>query len=681
MLGQGGMGFVFQAEDEALRRLVALKVMRPDIATKTNAHERFLREGRATAAVASDHVVTIFQVSEGNGVPFMAMELLQGSNLEDWLKARPVPASTTDIVWVAKDVLRGLAAAHGEGLIHRDIKPANLWVVSGTNRIKVLDFGLTRGTADSVQLTADGTLLGTPAYMAPEQAADADVDARADLFSLGAVLFRMLAGKSPFERTTFAATLGALAIDEPPRVATLRTNIPEELAGLIDRLLARKIARRPATANDALAEVLEVERRLSDPPRVAVGTVPTVPAAVASLRVAHSASASDYPASPVEVGSRADRHEDGPAPRPSTPRRDPTAGLPKRGSGPRRAAAVIGLLALAVAAVTLVNRLEPGASLQTGPTVEGKKPETTQVQGVPPRETPKGTGDGPPSNSDEMGKTVPPMSWDIAPMPGEKEEFTYVIDEKPMKGTTRVVTLDLGGGVTMEFVRVPKGEFRMGAPDGEKDARDDEKPQRRVEISKEYYLGKFEVTQAQYKAVTGETPSEFEGGRRPVERVSWEEAVKFCEVVAKRTGRRVELPTEAEWEYAGRAGTTTPFHFGSKLNGDLANCDGNNPYGTDAEGAYKQRTAEVGSYPANPWGLYDMHGNVSEWCRDYYGPNTTADGTRDPVQLTKQAEDNRVIRGGSWISHAGFCRAADRGRLAPEKPSYRVGFRVSFRPD
>ncbi|MBY0458542.1 MAG: formylglycine-generating enzyme family protein, partial [Gemmataceae bacterium] len=213
-------------------------------------------------------------------------------------------------------------------------------------------------------------------------------------------------------------------------------------------------------------------------------------------------------------------------------------------------------------------------------------------------------------------------------------------------------------------------------PAGEKDAGDDENPQREVEITKDFYLGQFEVTQAQYKAVTGENPSNFKGDRLPVESVSWDDAVKFCEALGKKLKRPVALPTEAQWEFACRAGTTTPFHFGSVLNGDLANCDGNFPYGTNTKGDYKKTTVEVGSYPANPWGLHDMHGNVWEWCRDYYGSYDKVEGKRDPVQLTKKSYDSRVLRGGSWINIAWSCRAAYRGSFAPVDRYGFIGFRV-----
>lgn len=253
LLGEGGMGFVFLAEDEALLRPVALKVMRPEVAAQSAAKERFLREGRAAAALKSDYVVTIYQVGEANGVPFLALECLEGESLADWLKARPGRAPAELIARVARDVLTGLARAHVQGLVHRDVKPANLWVEAPNGRVKVLDFGLTKPATDQANLTKPGAVIGTPAFMAPEQARGDPVDARADLWSLGLVLYTMASGANPFQRDSVYATLQALSSVTPPPAAILG-GLPPDLARLIDRLMRKDPAGRPADAGAALAE-------------------------------------------------------------------------------------------------------------------------------------------------------------------------------------------------------------------------------------------------------------------------------------------------------------------------------------------------------------------------------------------------------------------------------------------
>lgn len=282
----------------------------------------------------------------------------------------------------------------------------------------------------------------------------------------------------------------------------------------------------------------------------------------------------------------------------------------------------------------------------------------------------------------------------VKPAAEEKvEEFDYLVNDTERKtATRRVITLDLGGGVTMDVVRIKGGTFTMGSPAGEKDRLDNE-TSHEVTLTKDFYLGKFMVTQAQYEAVTGKNPSYFKGKQLPVGEVSWDDAAAFCAALGARVKRTVELPSEAQWEYACRGGTNTPFHFGSKLSGEHANHDGTSPYGTETKGEFKKMTVDVGSYKPNGFGLYDMHGNLWEWCRDYYGPYdklaSTTDpvqvapqfaGTTEPMQVPQQSEDHRVLRGGSWCNTAATCRAAYRYHLAPSSTT-RIGFRVCIRLD
>jgi ABC-type branched-subunit amino acid transport system substrate-binding protein len=255
VLGRGGMGVVFEAEDSHLQRRVALKVMRPDEARDREPRIRFLREARLAASVRSDHVVAIHQVGQCNEVPFLATELLQGETLATWLQ-RGARASPGQVLDLALQLTRGLAAAHEKGLIHRDIKPANVWLEAPSGRVKVLDFGLARPQKDLVHLTQTGMVMGTPAYMAPEQAEGGQIDARADLFSLGCVLYEVATGVQPFDGSGSFAILQALALRDPRPPHELAPALPRELSALILRLLAKKPAGRPASAS-AVVEELE----------------------------------------------------------------------------------------------------------------------------------------------------------------------------------------------------------------------------------------------------------------------------------------------------------------------------------------------------------------------------------------------------------------------------------------
>jgi WD40 repeat protein/tRNA A-37 threonylcarbamoyl transferase component Bud32 len=245
-LGAGGMGFVFLAEDVGLRRRVALKAMLPEVAAHAANRQRFLREARLAAAVESDHVVRVYQVGEDRGVPFLAMELLKGEPLDRRLRSGPVPPA--EVLRIGREVAEGLAAAHAGGLIHRDIKPANVWLEAPHGRVKILDFGLARAEGDATRLTETGVVLGTPAFMAPEQAAGQPVDARCDLFSLGAVLYLLSTGRRPFTGEGTLSTLVAVATETPSPPREVNPAVPAGLSDLIMRLLAKDPTGRPQTA-------------------------------------------------------------------------------------------------------------------------------------------------------------------------------------------------------------------------------------------------------------------------------------------------------------------------------------------------------------------------------------------------------------------------------------------------
>jgi urea transport system substrate-binding protein len=270
LLGEGGMGFVFDAFDTHLHRRVALKVLKPELAANHSFRERFLQEARAAAALPDEHIITIYQVGLENDVPFLAMKFLHGESLEQRLQ-RDGRIAVPEMLRMGREIALGLSAAHDRGLIHRDIKPANLWLetpppdegsASGPRlsceyvyRVKLLDFGLARPIHDARRLTATGLIVGTPAYLAPEQARGQALDHRCDLFSLGIVLYRMVTGILPFDGSDTLAQLTALAVDDPRPLEQLAPETPAGLRILIHKLLARDPAQRPPSAR-AVAEAL-----------------------------------------------------------------------------------------------------------------------------------------------------------------------------------------------------------------------------------------------------------------------------------------------------------------------------------------------------------------------------------------------------------------------------------------
>ncbi len=243
----------------------------------------------------------------------------------------------------------------------------------------------------------------------------------------------------------------------------------------------------------------------------------------------------------------------------------------------------------------------------------------------------------------------------------------------------------LTNSVGMKFVLIPSGSFQMGAPPAERSDRWNERPAHEVLITQPFYLGVTPVTQEQYLALVDKNPARFHmgggGGRdHPVENVSWEDATAFCRRLSqldaeRQAGWTYRLPTEAEWEYSCRGGTRTPFYYGNALSSREANIDGRFPHGDTPPGPHLGKTTPVGQYAANNFGLHDMHGNVWEWCADWYGGEYYAYApTRDPQG--PEMGEFRVVRGGSWRSHGSTCRAAYRNALVPNNRDPYTGFRV-----
>ncbi len=262
LLGRGGMGCVLAARDSRLNRQVAIKIMAPALARDPRQTSRFLREAQAVAGIHNDHVIEIHHVDEDRGVPYFVMPLLKGETLEARLR-REGRLPDADVLRIGKEIAQGLAAAHvsERKVIHRDIKPANIWLESGSQRVKLLDFGLAMGADVDLKLTEPGSLLGSATYMSPEQArCSAEIDERTDLFSLGSVLYEMATGRIAFRRDGLLNTLNAVAAKQPVPPAEIVPDLSPKFCGLLTRLLAKNPADRPATAQAVVAELESLQR-------------------------------------------------------------------------------------------------------------------------------------------------------------------------------------------------------------------------------------------------------------------------------------------------------------------------------------------------------------------------------------------------------------------------------------
>lgn len=269
VVGRGGMGVVLKARDPSLHRIVAIKVLSPALATSAVARQRFIREARAAAAVSHDHVVTIHAVDEVHRLPYLMMQFISGKSLQSRLD-RSGPLQPKEVLRIGMQTASGLAAAHALGLIHRDVKPANVLLENGIERAMLTDFGLAKAAHDAA-ITQTGLIAGTPEYMAPEQVRDEPIDHRADLFSLGGVLYAMCTGRPPFMGSTPLSVMRKVCEESPPAIREINEEIPGWLAEIVQRLLSKDRSQRYQSANEVARLLGEWLARLQSPDSPAAG--------------------------------------------------------------------------------------------------------------------------------------------------------------------------------------------------------------------------------------------------------------------------------------------------------------------------------------------------------------------------------------------------------------------------
>jgi serine/threonine protein kinase/formylglycine-generating enzyme required for sulfatase activity len=746
ILGRGGMGNVYAAEDTLIKRKVAIKLLPPEMAKGKKLMDRLLAEAQSAGALNHANVVTIYDVLRTAGTYAIVMELVPGGSVQDYLQAKGSPGWRAASRLIA-EAAKALQAAHEQGLIHRDIKPSNL-MLTNDGHVKVSDFGLAKHeNKESTLSTQAGTILGTPAFMSPEQCRGEKLDARADIYSLGATYFALLTGKPPFEAPSSIQVMFAHCSAPVPDPRDVGSDVPDDVVAVLHKMLAKTAAERYASAKDLLADLRAVlggstsaaaplgtmdnlAAHVQDLPSAPVMQYATPRAGGASnkwlligggiaVAVLVLLGAMYFLARPVSVATPMS---------PVAPPPIPMVKSPAVFTPPAQAPDVV-----AVAPTTAP------ASDAVAPAVDNKPPAVALVPPTP------GQSDAPPRIVPDAPKpdavVEPKPELKPEPKPDPKPEqivsSTPAVPPKPVKPREAQIT----NSIDMKLVWIQPGTFTMGQK-GMTDA-----PPHQVTLSKGYYLQSTEVTQGQFSKILDAPAMRDE---LPMASATYEAAEEFCrrlneKAEEKAAGRHYRLPTEAEWEFACRAGTVGKFSTGETLPRDSANYGknidlaslkrlesgegggppngqgggqaperpqppprpngpmgpggqgpggrpmrgGNGPNGpggnipdrnqqqsNPADERAKRPLEPSGSFPANHWGLYDMHGSVWEWCSDFYDANyyKTSPET-DPTG--PETGKNHVLRGGAWNSQPDQCQSAYRnGRGMGETKMPLFGFRV-----
>lgn len=640
LLGEGGMGKVFKAHHLRLGRDVALKIIRKEKLANPAAEGRFRAEIQALAQMSHPNVVAAYDADQVGETHFCVMEYIDGTDLAQIVRNKgplPIPEACEYI----RQAALGLHHAYEMGLVHRDVKPSNLLVTRNGRQVKVVDLGLARvGEAplnpDANRITQEGFVLGTPDFLAPEQARNpGGVDIRADVYALGGTLYFILTGEPPFEGKTPADKLVKHCTEPPPNLLVKRPDAPPHLAQLIQWFMAKQPEHRPQTPAEMIFALQPYcESAVQGSPGAYVPH-PTPWAGVKTDSTLH----------PMYPGT-------------TTHQPQPVYAQPHPQAYP-------------------APEVDPAPSSQIfrlPPTAEGEDPIRRRIPRKKSYTTPILFLFGGFILLGILGFAAY-RTLHVTPPPPLQKEFTN----------------DVG----MKFLLLDGGTFKMGSAEDETGRGEDEGPQHEVTLREKFYLGTTEVTQGQFIEVMGMNSSAAgKAGRSnsdmPMENVSFTETLEFCKRLtkdhSKREGWAYRLPTEAEWEFACRAGSAKPFVTGDRLSYPnqaifSKGTDETDPTGESVEADVKPPSFpdKVGKRPANAWGFFDMHGNVAEWCSDFYArsypaeahvenPHGPADGGR------------HVVRGGSFRDPSTHCRSAARRGELPATRLPDVGFRVVYAP-
>ena len=655
-IGAGGMGQVYKAFHSSTERIVAIKVILSRGKIDPAVVKRFEREVIAAAKLVHSNIITVFDADQADGRIFMVMEYIKGDDLGGILRKKG-QLSVSEVIDYMLQAAKGLKYAHDQGVIHRDIKPGNILVDSSGN-VKIVDMGLAKiesnGNEEDVSmLTGATSIMGTVDFMSPEQGfSSKNVDARTDIYSLGATMYFLLTKKVMYSGDSAFEKLLAHRELPIPSLCILRPDILPELQVVFSKMVAKKVEDRFASMADVLSALLMLGTETQNTTNFDRNSIP-------DTMHGDFAFATSVPVN-LEKLTRINLNV-------STGKSFYSRVSYSRKTILVAALSSLGLFAVLMLAVFFVSK--PNSKLEKATYM---KEEAVVIENN--RKPLKGSEivkNGEVEIKADSVNSAKPDPVAVIPAVGNLlvSPFTEAKAKEVQKAVAKSLQKevdeneDLGKGIRLEMVLIPAGKFMMGSPASEV-GRVDNETQHEVTLTKPFYMGKYEVTQEQWESVMGNNPSETKGVRLPVNKVSWNDCQDFIKKLNAKTSGGYRLPTEAEWEYACRAGTTTAYSFGDVITPKHANYTGSK-IGIPVT---------IGNYQANAFGLFDMHGNVLERCENWYGyyPAGIVTDPKGPEMGTY-----RMLRGGS-NDGVSSVRSSDRCYIRPSaRLSSVVGFRLA----